>query len=196
MSDQTPTPAQLREDADELREAVRYSIVPWHHAPLYHRAAAALEEQAARMEKPTAQECPDAERFRVVALHLLRYMTVADVDVFEEACADAVRLGGEEPTDDHLVSAARIAVDALRLREDSPVPEARTTELRGWGVMWPNGTLMARVYDGFHAQRNAAQDARYLTGPLGDTYRAVPVRLVLDDTESAAAAQEGRTDGN
>jgi hypothetical protein len=51
MSDEQITPALLRADAAELRQAVKQFLDPWHHAPLYHRAAAALEEKAERLEQ-------------------------------------------------------------------------------------------------------------------------------------------------
>jgi hypothetical protein len=62
----------------------------------------------------------DAERFRFLALELLNTMTVAGVDVFEEACAIAWDNGREEPTSEDIVQGARVAVDALRLTLESP----------------------------------------------------------------------------
>ena len=130
----TPTTDPL----DAAVEEARMNVVAWGPDPARDSRSVAMGEEVdaliaaveacavARREAGEMQH-PDTERFRVLTLHLLRHMTIADIDVFEEAVAEA---GGEEPTDDHLVSAARVAVDALRLREDSPSSE-RLTE---WGA--------------------------------------------------------------
>ena len=125
----TPTTDALDAAVEEAVEVVeslfRYDGRPEQRA--VRDLVAAVEARAVARREAGEMQHPDTERFRVLTLHLLRHMTIADIDVFEEAVAEA---GGEEPTDDHLVSAARVAVDALRLREDSPSSE-RLTE---WGA--------------------------------------------------------------
>jgi hypothetical protein len=126
VADQTPTPAQLRESAGlytGLAVELRQFPDPWAQNEATHaeRAAAALEEQAARLERPT-------------------------------------------------------------------------TELRGWGVMQDGKYLV----DCMSLSKDGAENRAALLQHTHDVcdFRAVPVRLVLDDTTSAADAQEGRTDGN
>ena len=76
-----------------------------------------------------ADKAADAERFRCLALELLNTMTVAGVDVFEEACAIAWDNGREEPTSEDIVKGARVAVDALRLTlESPPLPSGDTAK--------------------------------------------------------------------
>jgi hypothetical protein len=62
----------------------------------------------------------DAERFRLLASEFVLGMTIAGVDPIEEAIAIAVGRGGDEPTDDDCLQGVRVAVDALRLRIESP----------------------------------------------------------------------------
>jgi hypothetical protein len=66
--------------------------------------------------------------------------------------------------------------------------ERPTTELRGWGVMSPRGDFYPEIWP------DLATAEMWIRGKLLNgwgLYRAVPVRLVLDDTQSAADAQEG-----
>jgi hypothetical protein len=122
----------IQQDADVGKyptyehQSARVDEAARERAEVLDALVAAVEARAVARREAGEMQHPDTERFRVLTLHLLRHMTIADIDVFEEAVAEA---GGEEPTDDHLVSAARVAVDALRLREDSPSSE-RLTE---WG---------------------------------------------------------------
>jgi hypothetical protein len=92
---------------------------------------ASLTEWNEQLTQQRDEARRDAERFRLLATELLNNgMIVGGIDVSEEACAEAVAHGREEPIDDDRVSAARIAVDALRLElESPPIDAARTAAL-------------------------------------------------------------------
>jgi hypothetical protein len=205
VADQTPTPAQLRNDAVRVRMYAPSALAS-HAASVrasFFRAAAALEEQAARMEREPLPwreqiQLPESDHVQRIKRWMGGVATETTDQQIEAAwqeystalCASWLLDG-----DDMRGGFAGWLLHRL-LHEQAARLERPTTELRGWGVMRPDGTLMACVYDDSYAEMKADQDAYLLTGQLGGAHRAVPVRLVLDDTQSAADAQEGENDGN
>jgi hypothetical protein len=190
VADQTPTPAQLRESAGfytGLAVALRQFPDPWTQNEATHaaRAAAALEEQAARLEvgySPRESAIARAvELMTLAAQRVAQPLMPADTMHYDGADCDGQCLA------DDLESAAQ---ELLCFQP--------TTELRGWGVMRPDGTLMPCYSEHGHHARAIAVDTDRTAhrANVRDGHRAVPVRLMLDDTQSAADAQEGRTDGN
>lgn len=103
---------------DVLRE---FGISP-HSDVGVHTDVRCMAEQIATLYAERAGEREDAIRFAVLAREVLVGMTIEGVDIVEEAHAICLGKYYEQAEDDDYTAAARVAVDAIRLRLDSPTP--------------------------------------------------------------------------
>jgi len=157
MSDHTtPSAAQLRQDADVMRKLAFECEPPPLLRDAHLRAAAALDAEAARLERETLHKqwpLNDAVN-RVVraAQHLL--------DIHDCDCC-----GHEE---------IRFAIKALEHRLDN---DAQHADRRGWGVMRDDGVLLPE----FHSRElYAEREVTILRDSNTHHHRAVPVRLTTE----------------
>ena len=187
MASDAPTPTtpataeQLREDAAHYRRRARAAAyaADAFDEPLYlcdearyTRAAAALDAEAARMEAGATRPFSLWSRLRTLCAE------AAAVDVngtdYESFSAKLDELARQ--ADDDIVATGLFVTGQLAPK----TPATPHAELRGWGVMRPDGTIDGSFWhNGPHESEKCAR--RAVANYAG--YRAVPVRLTTEGAE-------------
>jgi Lar family restriction alleviation protein len=150
------TAGQLREDAAVIREDVESGMFHPSTGERHLRAAVALDAEAARMEAKTWPRSDAVTRLVRAARHLMLDHD-CDHDSHEE------------------VMHAIAAVEA---------PAHPHAELRGWGVMRPDGTLVHTVFPSTGDGWVLEDQQRHVDIMYGDTCRAVKVRLTTEGADA------------
>jgi hypothetical protein len=177
MSENALTPAtaaELREDAAYFRKRPQgWSYGSDFAAQKFERAAAALDAEAARREAVPTRPFSLWSRLRTLC-HDAADAKVEGID-YESFSAKLDELARQ--ADDDIVATGLFVTGQL-------TPALPRAELRGWGVMRPDGCLMAdRPLPEDLARMNADFHNRHQ--PNEGTFRAVPVRLIAEEAPDA-----------